>query len=232
MVPPELVRQVEAILGAKTSILYGQTETSPVVTQTRIDDEFVDTTETIGQPLPCTNVSIRNIVDNNIVPISVVGEICIRGYCNMLAYNENPKATSQTIDSSGWLHTGDIGCMDSRGYLKVTGRLKDMIIRGGENLFPVEIENRLLEHPQIMEVAVLGVSDKKWGEVVVAFMRVSFEAPKVDELVIFCREKLSPQKTPKHWVFVDEWPLTGSGKIQKFALREKFEAGGFALVSR
>ena len=232
MVPPELVRQVEAILGAKTSILYGQTETSPVVTQTRIDDDFVDTTETIGQPLPCTNVSIRNIVDNNIVPISVVGEICIRGYCNMLAYNENPKATSQTIDSSGWLHTGDIGCMDSRGYLKVTGRLKDMIIRGGENLFPVEIENRLLEHPQIMEAAVLGVSDKKWGEVVVAFMRVSFEAPKVDELVIFCREKLSPQKTPKHWVFVDEWPLTGSGKIQKFALREKFEAGGFALVSR
>ena len=122
--------------------------------------------------------------------------------------------------------------MDSRGYLKVTGRLKDMIIRGGENLFPVEIENRLLEHPQIMEVAVLGVSDKKWGEVVVAFMRVSFEAPKVDELVVFCREKLSPQKTPKYWVFVDEWPLTGSGKIQKFTLREKFEAGGFAVASR
>ncbi len=232
MMPPELVRDVEAILGAKTSIVYGQTETSPVVTQTRINDDFVDATETIGQPLPCTNVSIRNIKDNNIAPIDVTGEICIRGYCNMLAYNDDAVATSQTIDASGWLHTGDIGSMDSRGYLRVTGRLKDMIIRGGENLFPAEIENRLLEHSQIIEVAVLGVPDKKWGEVVVAFIRFSCEAPKVDELVAFCRERLSPQKTPKYWVFLDEWPLTGSGKIQKFALRERFEAGGFAVVSR
>ncbi|MAI42209.1 MAG: AMP-binding protein [Candidatus Azotimanducaceae bacterium] len=232
MVPPELVKQVETVLGAKTSIVYGQTETSPVVTQTRIDDDFIDMTETIGQPLPCTDISIRSVEDNTVVPINIMGEICTRGYCNMLCYNDNPKATSQTIDSAGWLHTGDVGSMDSRGFLKITGRLKEMIIRGGENLFPVEIENRLLEHSQIIEAAVVGVFDQKWGEVVVAFIRIRSEIIEVEELVGFCRQKLSPQKTPKHWVFMNEWPLTGSGKIQKITLRKKFEEGGFEVVSR
>ena len=113
----------------------------------------------------------------------------------MLAYNDDAVATSQTIDASGWLHTGDIGSMDSRGYLRVTGRLKDMIIRGGENLFPAEIENRLLEHSQIIEVAVLGVPDKKWGEVVVAFIRFSCEAPKVDEHGVLSRKTIASEDT-------------------------------------
>ncbi|HAK53598.1 MAG TPA: feruloyl-CoA synthetase [Gammaproteobacteria bacterium] len=232
MVPPELVRQVQSVMGAKTSIVYGQTETSPVVTQTTLADAFDDATETVGQPLPCTEMSIRSPEDNSVMPVDEIGEICSRGYCNMLGYNDNPEATAETIDSNGWLHTGDLGSMDSRGFVKVTGRVKEMIIRGGENLFPAEIENRLLEHPQILEVAVVGIPDHKWGEVVAVFLRISGEPMGMEDLVTFCRQTLSPQKTPKYWIFVDEWPLTGSGKIQKFVLREQFEEGKFEVMSR
>jgi fatty-acyl-CoA synthase len=232
MVPPELVKQVQSVFGAQFSIVYGQTETSPVVTQTRLTDNFADATETAGQPLPCTEMSIRSTTDNSVMPVEQIGEICARGYCNMLGYNDNPEATAETIDSEGWLHTGDLGTMDARGYIKITGRVKEMIIRGGENLFPAEIENRLLEHPQILEAAVVGIADQKWGEVVAAFLRVSGEPIDIEELVAYCRETLSPQKTPKHWVYVQEWPLTGSGKIQKFVLRDQFEEGRFEVQSR
>lgn len=146
----------------------------------------------------------------------------------MREYNENPQATHEAIDRKGWLHTGDLGSMDARGYIKITGRAKDMIIRGGENLFPAEIENALLAHPDIAEVAVAGVPDNKWGELVACFMRsVSSERLGPSELKAFVRERLSPQKTPRYWVWVSEWPLTGSGKIQKFVLREQFINGRF-----
>ncbi|MEZ5500773.1 MAG: AMP-binding protein [Steroidobacteraceae bacterium] len=230
MVAPELCRRARVVLNAQVQIVYGQTETSPLITQAWHDDSIEDLTGTIGQPMPHTEVSIRDPASNAVVPIGAQGEICCRGYQNMLGYNDNPEATAKAIDSEGWLHTGDLGTMDARGYLKITGRVKEMIIRGGENLFPAEIENALLEHEAIAEVAVVGVPDGKWGEQVACFMRAATgERPDATALKAFIRERLSPQKTPRYWVWVDAWPLTGSGKIQKFRLREQFEAGEFAL---
>jgi fatty-acyl-CoA synthase len=150
----------------------------------------------------------------------------------MTGYNDNAEATKKTIDAEGWLHTGDLGRMDERGFLKITGRVKEMIIRGGENLFPAEIENALLEHDAIAEVAVVGVPDEKWGEQVACFMRTSgAERPGAAELKSFIRERLSPQKTPVYWIYVEAWPLTGSGKIQKFRLAEAFQRGEFTPLT-
>ncbi len=228
MVPPELCRKARAVFGGPIQIVYGQTETSPVLTQTWYDDTEEDLTQTIGQPAPHTEVSIRHPATNAVVPIGEQGEICTRGYQVMLGYNDNPEATAKTIDAEGWLHTGDLGRMDTRGYLKITGRVKEMIIRGGENLFPAEIENTLLEHPAIAEIAVVGVPDEKWGEQVACFMRCSGgDSPSPAELKAFIRERLSAQKTPAYWIWVDSWPLTGSGKIQKFKLAEAFVAGEY-----
>ncbi|MBV9330296.1 MAG: AMP-binding protein [Alphaproteobacteria bacterium] len=228
MVPPELVRRFTEQFGARLSIIYGQTETSPVVTQTRLDDSFADQTGTIGQPLPATGLSIRSLVDNKVLPVGSVGEICTSGYCNMIAYNDDPAATAKTIDAEGWLHTGDLGIMDARGFLKVTGRVKDMIIRGGENLFPAEIENVLLEHPAVAEAAVVGVPDDKWGEIAICFVRCAEGTrPSRAELIAHCRRDLAAPKTPAEWIEVSGFPMTASGKIQKFVLREKFLAGEY-----
>lgn len=226
MVSPELCRKARAAFGAPVQIVYGQTESSPILTQTWYEDSDEDLTQTIGQPAPYTEMSIRDPATNAVVPIGVQGEICARGYQVMLGYNDNPEATAKTIDAEGWLHTGDLGSMDARGYLKITGRVKEMIIRGGENLFPAEIENALLEHPAIAEIAVVGVPDEKWGEQVACFMRCSGgEKPTAAELRAFVRERLAAQKTPAYWIWIDAWPLTGSGKIQKFKLAEAFVAG-------
>ena len=228
MVPPELCRKARAVFGAPIQIVYGQTETSPVLTQTWYEDSEEDLTQTIGQPCAHTEISIRNPVTNSVVSIGEQGEICARGYQVMLGYNDNPEATAKTIDAEGWLHTGDLGRMDPRGYVRITGRVKEMIIRGGENLFPAEIENTLLEHPAIAEIAVVGVPDEKWGEQVACFMRCSgHDKPTPAELKAFIRERLSAQKTPAYWIWVDQWPLTGSGKIQKFKLGEGFVAGEY-----
>lgn len=233
MVAPELCRKAQAVLGAPIQIVYGQTETSPVITQAWFEDSLEDLTQTIGQPCPYVDVSIRNPATNSVTPIGEQGEICCRGYLVMIGYNDNPEATAAAIDKEGWLHTGDLGRMDARGYLKITGRVKEMIIRGGENLFPAEIENAMLEHEAIAEVAVVGVPDEKWGEQVVCFMRgTGKERPDDAALKAFIRERLSPQKTPAEWIWVDEWPLTGSGKIQKFKLREAYESGAFAVAAK
>jgi fatty-acyl-CoA synthase len=228
MVAPELVRKAKEIFGAPIQIVYGQTETSPCMTYTWPDDSDEDLSGTIGQPLPHLELSIRNVSDNSVCAIDVQGEICCRGYNVMSGYNDNPEATAATIDADGWLHTGDLGTMDSRGYVKITGRVKEMIIRGGENLFPVEIENAILEHNDIAEAAVVGIPDDKWGEQVACFMRAAGVArPEPTELKAYIRNKLSPQKTPTFWIWVEDWPLTGSGKIQKFALRDGFVAGDY-----
>ena len=158
----------------------------------------------------------------------------MRGYNVMAGYNDNPEATAAAIDGEGWLHSGDLGTIDSRGFVKITGRVKEMIIRGGENLFPAEIENAMIEHPAVAEVAVAGIPDEKWGEQVACFMRKAegINAPDPSELKAYIRGKLSPQKTPYYWVWVDEYPLTGSGKIQKFALSEAFVEGKYdALIA-
>ncbi|WDI31676.1 AMP-binding protein [Hyphococcus flavus] len=232
MVAPELIRKAEDVFGSTIQIIYGQTETSPVITQAWHDDCLEDLTETIGQPLPHVEVSIRDPQTNKVVPCNEQGEICTRGYLVMIGYNDNPDATEAAIDSENWLHTGDLGRMDERGYVKITGRVKEMIIRGGENLFPAEIENAILEHDEIAEVAVVGVPDDKWGEQVACFMRVrENKKPTAAELKAFIRERLSPQKTPAFWIYVEEWPLTGSGKIRKFKLAEAFKERKFDVLS-
>jgi len=231
MVPPELVRKAQAVFGSVIQIVYGQTEASPVITQTRHDDAFDDLCGTIGVPHDDVEVSIRDVATNAVSPIGAQGEICARGYLIMEGYNDNPEATARAIDKDGWLHTGDLGRMDARGFVKITGRVKEMIIRGGENLFPAEIENALLEHDAILEIAVVGVPDEKWGEQVACFMRAKgAERPSPADLKSFVRARLAAQKTPAYWIWVDQWPLTGSGKIQKFKLAEAFARAEFDVL--
>jgi fatty-acyl-CoA synthase len=228
MVPPELIRRARTLFGGAFQTVYGQTESSPLLTQICSDDSFEDMCETVGQAVPQVELSIRDPRTNAVAPVGAIGEICARGYAVMLGYNDNPDATAAAIDADGWLHTGDLGTMDSRGYVRITGRVKEMIIRGGENLFPAEIENVLLEHPDVAEVAVVGAPDERWGEIVVCFLRLAAGATlDRDALVAHCRARISPQKTPARWIEVAEWPLTGSGKIQKFILRDRFVAGEF-----
>ncbi len=233
MVAPELCKRAQKVIGAPIQIVYGQTEASPVITQAWYDDTLADLTETIGQPSPHTDVSIRNPQTNKVVECDEIGEICARGYLVMSGYNDNPDATAAAIDEDGWLHTGDLGRMDSRGYVTITGRVKEMIIRGGENLFPAEIENAILEHDAVAEAAVVGAPDEKWGEQVACFMKLCDGAPRPSpaDLKGFIRDRLSPQKTPAFWIWVDDWPLTGSGKIQKFKLRDGLEAGAYETLS-
>ena len=226
MVAPELVNRVKSAFGPTVEILYGQTESSPVITMVWKDDALADLTGTIGQPIPNIDVAILDPTTGAVLPIGEQGEICTRGYHVMTGYNDNPGATAKAIDADGWLHTGDLGRMDERGYVRITGRVKEMIIRGGENLFPAEIENAMLEHEDVGEVAVVGVPCPTYGEQVACFMRASSSRrPEPAELKAFIRERLSPQKTPKHWIWVDQWPMTGSGKIQKFKLAEQFARG-------
>jgi fatty-acyl-CoA synthase len=171
--------------------------------------------------MPQTEVKIVNPGSGEIVPVGGLGELCARGYLVMNGYHDAPDATAAAIDPDGWYHTGDLASMDDRGYFRIEGRLKDMIIRGGENIYPREIEDVLFSHPGVAEVAVIGVPDQRWGEVVAAFIRPASEPPPTpQDLRAYCREHLAPYKTPVHWQFVDSFPLTASGKIQKFKLRD------------
>jgi fatty-acyl-CoA synthase len=228
MVPVELIRQVRELLGWDVLPVYGQTESSPLLTQVRPDDPVELRCTTVGQAMPQTEISIRDPNSNDVAELGAVGEICTRGYAVMIGYNDNPEATAAAVDGDGWLHTGDLGTMDAQGFVRVTGRVKDMIIRGGENLFPAEIEGVILEHPSVAEAAVVGMPDERWGELVVAFVRLSGEAS-LDQpaLIDHCRERIAPHKTPARWIEVSEWPLTGPGKIQKFVLRERLIAGHY-----
>ncbi|HVW33996.1 MAG TPA: AMP-binding protein [Acidimicrobiia bacterium] len=227
-VPAELVRRVEKEMGVAFDIVFGQTESGPVISQTMPSDSPEDTAGTLGRPLPQTEVSIRDVGTDAILPIGEVGEICTRGYLVMQGYFEMPEATAAAISDDGWLRTGDLGTMDERGYTRIAGRVKDMIIRGGENIYPREIEDLLFGHPAIAEVAVVGVGDEKWGETVAAFLRpVAGATIDVNELFDFCREHLAAFKTPRTWVVVDQFPTTASGKIQKYVLRDRLEGGAF-----
>lgn len=232
MVAPELARAINTEFGCRLETVYGQTESSPVITLHHATDSLDDICNTIGQPLPHMEVSIRRVKDNSVADIGEVGEICARSYATMIEYNANEKATSETVDADGWLHTGDLGTMDTRGYTSITGRVKEMIIRGGENYFPAEIERVILEHAAVAEVAVVGLPDPKWGEIIACFIRAEDgQGLDVGDLHAHCREHLAPQKTPAVWCEVDEFPLTGSGKIQKFALRDGFEEGAYKPIS-
>jgi acyl-CoA synthetase (AMP-forming)/AMP-acid ligase II len=229
-VPSELVRRLEARLDARFTIVFGQTEASPVITQTRPDDSLEDKANTIGRPLPQVDVKIVDPSSGEVVPVGMQGELCARGYQMMIEYFDMPEATAAALDADGWLHTGDLATMDERGYFAITGRLKDMIIRGGENIYPREIEDVLFTHPQIADVTVVGVPDDVWGERVVAVIRLAdpANAPAAEELQEYCRARLAPHKTPRAWYHTREFPLTGSGKIQKFKIVELLRAGAYA----
>ena len=228
-VPPDLVRRVRDRLGCHLLSAFGQTEHSPMICLNPVEATLEQIVETAGQPLPWTEVSIRSPEDNQALPLGDVGEICARSYAVMIGYNDNPEATAAAIDRDGWLHTGDLGTMDAQGFVRVTGRVKDMIIRGGENHFPAEIEAVLVTHRQVAQVAVVGIPDEKWGEVIAAFI-LSDQSLDVADLRTHCRAHLSAQKTPSIWVHVQNFPLTGSGKVQKFAIRDKFLAGNYGEV--
>ncbi len=228
-VPPELVRRVRDLLGCHLLSAFGQTEHSPMICLNSVEATLQQIAETAGQPLPQTEVSVRSPEDNRVLPIGEVGEICAKSYAVMIGYHDNPEATAAAIDSDGWLHTGDLGTLDGQGFLRVTGRVKDMIIRGGENHFPAEIEAALVTHRHVAQVAVVGLPDEKWGEVIAAFI-VSDQTMEVADLRAHCRAQLSAQKTPSVWVRVPDFPLTGSGKVQKFAIRDKFLARNYGEI--
>lgn len=227
-VPEALVRKIEEALGVAFTIIYGQTECSPTLTNTHPDDTPEDKGLTIGPPIAHTEIKIVDPATLDTVGIGEQGELWARGYCTMIEYFDNPDATAETLLEDGWLRTGDLATMDDRGYCRIVGRLKDMIIRGGENLFPAEIEEVLMRHDDIAEVAVVGLPDDRWGEIVAAFARFNEGSePTVAGLRDHMRADLSPQKTPARWFSVDSFPLTGSGKIQKFAIVDAAANGDY-----
>ena len=226
-VPASLVRRTIKALDCQFSILFGQTEAHGVVSQTRVTDSPDDQADTVGQPLPRLELKIADAVTGAPLPLGEHGEICVRGYQNMLGFHDMPDETAATIDPDGWLHMGDIGTLDDRGFLRVTGRVKDMIVRGGMNLYPAEIEAVLTDHPAIEAAAVIGVPDPTWGEQVGAVLQLrdGFDQPTVSELTDFVRAEIAPHKAPVFYTFVDTLPMTPTGKTQKFVLRDQIDAG-------
>ncbi|CEG24078.1 Long-chain-fatty-acid--CoA ligase [Planococcus massiliensis] len=220
--PIEVMKKVISEMGAsEITIAYGQTESSPVITQTRADDAIEKRVATVGKPHAEVEVKIVDPVTNTEVAIGMPGELCTRGYHIMKGYYQNEEATKQAIDEDGWLHTGDIAVEDEDGYIAVTGRIKDMVIRGGENIYPREIEEFLYQHPSVQDVQVVGVPDPKYGEELMAWVILKDgEKLQPEELRNYCKGKISHHKIPCYIEFTKEYPMTASGKIQKFKLRE------------
>lgn len=220
MVPAPVVRQFEERTGAAVIVLYGQTEVGSTVCQTRPRDTPEDKAGTIGTPQPHMELKAADPAAGKPTPIGVCGELCTRGYQNMICYFADPEATARAVDAEGWLHSGDLGAMDERGYFRVTGRLKELIIRGGENVSPVEVEDVLYAHPDVHEAAVIGVPDERWGERVVAVVRCASPAPEATALAEHCAAVLARHKRPTLWFHASALPMTASGKVQKFRLVE------------
>jgi fatty-acyl-CoA synthase len=220
--PIEVMKRVIRDMHAsEITIAYGQTESSPVITQTRTDDPIELRVATVGRALPDVEVKIVDIETGASLPPGKQGELCTRGYLVMKGYYKMPEETARAIDTDNWLHTGDLAIMDENVYCKITGRIKQMIIRGGENIYPREIEEFLYTHPKISDVQVYGVPDKKYGEQVMAavILKQGMEMSE-DEVRDFCKDRIANYKIPKYVKFVDGYPMTASGKIQKFKLRE------------
>lgn len=220
--PIEVMKKVISQMHAsEITIAYGQTESSPVITQTRTDDPIELRVATVGRSLPDVEVKIVDIETGEALPPGKQGELCTRGYHVMKGYYKMPEETARAIDGDNWLHTGDLAIMDENGYCKITGRIKQMIIRGGENIYPREIEEFLYTHPTISDIQVYGVPDKKYGEQVMAAIILKKGAVMTeDEVREYCRGKIANYKIPKYVKFVDGYPMTASGKIQKFKMRE------------
>jgi len=221
--PAEVMKKVNGKMNMKeVQIAYGMTETSPVSTQTSSLDPFEKQVTTVGRTQPHLETKIVDPGNGNVVPRGEIGELCTRGYSVMLKYWNNEEKTREAIDENGWMHTGDLATMDDEGYVQIVGRIKDMVIRGGENIYPKEIEEFFYTHPAIEEVQVTGIPDEKYGEELIAWVKFLPDAEPVsaDDLQEFCKGKIAHFKIPRNYKFVDEFPMTVTGKIQKFKMRE------------
>ncbi|MDC0714130.1 AMP-binding protein [Stigmatella sp. ncwal1] len=220
--PVEVMKKVQARMNMReVTICYGMTETSPVSTQSFLDDPLDRRVSTVGRVHPHIEIKIIDAETGAVVPRGSPGELCTRGYSVMLGYWSNPEATQGAIDKAGWMHTGDLATLDAEGYVKIVGRIKDMIIRGGENVYPREVEEFLHTHPGVSEAQVIGVPSEKYGEEVMAWVRAKPGVTLAEaELVAFCTGRISTFKIPRYWKFVEEFPMTVTGKVQKFRMRE------------
>jgi fatty-acyl-CoA synthase len=221
--PVEVMKQVVSRMHMEeVTIAYGMTETSPVSTQTVPEDSLEHRVSTVGRVHPHVEVKITDPETGQVVERGVAGELCTRGYSVMTGYWNDPERTAESIDAAGWMHTGDLATMDADGYVNIVGRIKDMIIRGGENLYPREIEEFLYTHPDVSDVQVIGVPDVKYGEELMAWVKVREGATLTeDALKEFCKGKIAHYKVPRYIKFTDEFPMTVTGKIQKFKMREQ-----------
>ena len=220
--PVEVMKKVQTIMHIpEMTIAYGMTETSPVSTQCATDDPLEKRVATVGRVHPHVEIKIVDPTTGAVMPRGMPGELCSRGYMVMLGYWDNEEATRQAIDAARWMHTGDLATMDDEGYINIVGRIKDMIIRGGENIYPREVEEFLYGHPMVADVQVIGVPSEKYGEEVMAWVKLR-EGSTVsgEELAAWCKGKIATYKIPRHWKFVDGFPMTVTGKIQKFKMRE------------
>ena len=220
--PVEVMKKVQTAMHMpEMTIAYGMTETSPVSTQCATDDPLERRVSTVGRVHPHVEIKIVDPATGEVVPRGTAGELCSRGYMVMLGYWNNEEATRAAIDSARWMHTGDLATIDAEGYVNIVGRIKDMIIRGGENVYPREVEEFLYGHPDIADVQVIGIPSEKYGEEVMAWVKLREGAATTgDELAAWCRGKIATYKIPRHWKFVDSFPMTVTGKVQKFKMRE------------
>jgi fatty-acyl-CoA synthase len=220
--PVEVMKRVQTEMHMpEVTICYGMTETSPVSTQTLTDDPLEKRTGTVGRVHPHIEIKVVD-AQGRVVPRGTPGELCTRGYSVMLGYWSNPAATAEAIDTGRYMHTGDIAVMDADGYLNISGRIKDMVIRGGENIYPREIEEFLYTHPAIKDVQVIGVPDEKFGEELCAWVILHDGAlESAEDIQGYCRGRIAHYKIPRYIRFVDGWPMTISGKVQKYKMREE-----------
>ncbi len=218
--PMEVMRRcIRDMHLTEMTIGYGMTETSPVSTMTRIGDSLDLQVSTVGRPMPHIEVKIVD-TDGRIVPAGVTGEFCTRGYSVMLGYWDDEAKTTEAIDRAGWMHTGDLATMDEAGYCKIVGRIKDMVIRGGENIYPREIEEFLYRHPAIVDVQVFGIPDSRYGEELCAWIKIrAGETLTEDDVKAFCKDQIAHYKVPRHIRFVEDFPMTVTGKMQKYLMR-------------
>ncbi|MDX1888912.1 class I adenylate-forming enzyme family protein [Mycolicibacterium sp. 050158] len=226
-VPATMIETAEEVFGASVINLFGQTELAPVLSATRPSDSRRDQLTTVGRPLARVECKIVDPASGETIALGQPGEICARGYQQFVEYLHDPDATASTVDADGFVHTGDLGILDERGYLTVTGRLKDLIIRGGENIAPGEIETVLVGHDAIDDAVVVGLPDGRWGEVVAAVIRPRVEASRLTktDIVDHVARRLAPYKMPARWFVVDSFPVTPTGKVRKFVLRDAIESG-------
>ena len=220
--PAELMRQVRSRMHMEEiTIAYGMTETAPVSAQTGPDDPVEKRVETVGQPLPHVEIKVIDPATGAIVPRGTPGEQCTRGYLVMIGYWNDADATAKAIDAAGWMHSGDLAIMDEDGYVRIVGRIKDVIIRGGENVYPREVEEFLHTIPGVAEAQVIGVPCERYGEEVMAWVRLDAGSRlSTDDLKAACAGRIATYKIPRHWKFVENFPMTVTGKVQKYRMRE------------